>query len=133
MITKLESELAKYDSQIGTKLNLVKPTVDGQITIGDLEQVLRVIRDHPDDERINKIVKKLDADNDGMVLLDEIVKLDDGTGKDGVGEIRTPEKPTTSSNSVSESPSTPPPPASPSPASSSAAESASSSTSSTKN
>lgn len=127
MITKLESELAKYDSQIGTKLNLVKPTVDGQITIGDLEQVLRVIRDHPDDERINKIVKKLDADNDGMVLLDEIVKLDDGTGKDGVGEIRTPEKSSTTSSSANGSPSTTPP-TSPSPASPSASESASSST-----
>lgn len=88
MIFKLESELLKYDSQIGTKLNLVKPTVDGQISIQDLEQVLRVIRDHPDDERINKIVKKLDADNDGMVLLDEIIKLDDSEGKDGVGEVR---------------------------------------------
>ena len=93
MISKLESELLKYDSQIGSKLNLVKPTADGQISIQDLEQVLRVIRDHPDDERINKIVKKLDADNDGMVLFDEIIKLDDSDGKDGVGEVRSPSIP----------------------------------------
>ena len=94
MISKLESELLKYDSQIGTKLNLVKPTSDGQISIQDLEKVLRVIRDHPDDERINKIVKKLDADNDGMVLLDEIIKLDDPENpKDGVGEVRNSSNP----------------------------------------
>lgn len=75
MITKIESELQKYDSEIGSKLNLVKPNMEGQISIQDLEETLRVIQDHPNDERISKIVTKLDSDNDGLIAMNEILSL----------------------------------------------------------
>jgi Ca2+-binding EF-hand superfamily protein len=86
MISKIEDELAKYDSEIGSKLNLVKPNMEGQISIGELEETLRVIQAHPNDERINKIIQKLDSDKDGKVALDEILALVD-EGKEGHGEI----------------------------------------------
>ncbi len=90
MLKKIEAELAKYDSEIGSKLNLVKPNLEGQISIGELEEALRVIRDHPNDERINKIIKKLDADDDGLVAMHEIMAMVDAKDletKEGHGEV----------------------------------------------
>lgn len=45
-----------------------------------------MIRDHPNDERIKKIVSKLDADNDGLIAMNEILKLED-VQKDGHGIV----------------------------------------------
>ncbi|KAJ3303156.1 hypothetical protein HDV03_004144 [Kappamyces sp. JEL0829] len=87
MISKIEAELAMYDSEIGSKLNLVKPNLEGQISIADLEEALKVIKDHPNDERISKIVTKLDADNDGLVAMQEIMALMDHGTNDGHGEV----------------------------------------------
>ena len=85
MISKIEEELIKYDSEIGTKLNLVTPNLDGQISIQDLENTLRIIKDHPEDSRIAKIVAKLDSDNDGLVTMNEILFL--AQEKQGHGSI----------------------------------------------
>ncbi|TPX63225.1 hypothetical protein SpCBS45565_g06785 [Spizellomyces sp. 'palustris'] len=87
MVDKIEQELTKYDEEIGSSLNLVRPNEEGKITIADLEEALKVIRDHPDDERIKKIVVKLDADGDGVVAMDEILHLADEAEKEGHGEI----------------------------------------------
>lgn len=86
MISKIEAELAKYDSEIGSKLNLVKPNLEGQISIQELEETLRVIRDHPNDDRINKIVTKLDSDNDGLIAINEILGLE--SDKEGHGGVK---------------------------------------------
>ena len=75
MISKIEKELSTYDNEIGSKLNLIRPDKEGNVTIGDLEEALKVIRDHPNDERIKKIVNALDADGDGVVALQELLKL----------------------------------------------------------
>jgi LETM1 and EF-hand domain-containing protein 1, mitochondrial len=77
MIASIEAELQKYDTEIGSKLNLVKPNVQGQISIQDLEETLRAIRDHPNDDRIKKIVTKLDSDKDGFVALNELLTFKD--------------------------------------------------------
>lgn len=87
MVDKIEAELAKYDQEIGSSLNLVRPDEEGKITIADLEEALKLIRDHPDDERIKKIVMKLDADGDGVVAMDEIIHLAEEAEKEGHGEI----------------------------------------------
>ncbi|KAJ3033156.1 hypothetical protein HDV00_006685 [Rhizophlyctis rosea] len=87
MITKIESELAKYDAEIGSTLHLVRPDEEGRITIEDLESALMVIRDHPDDERIKRIVMKLDTDGDGKVAMEEIIHLAEEAEKEGHGEI----------------------------------------------
>lgn len=85
MIAGIEEELAKYDSEIGTKLNLVKTNEEGQISIADLEEALKVIRDRPNDERIKKIVNQLDGDHDGLVAMNEILALVEN--QEGHGEV----------------------------------------------
>ncbi|TPX62897.1 hypothetical protein PhCBS80983_g00074 [Powellomyces hirtus] len=87
MVDKIEAELAKIDAEIGSSLNLVRPDEQGKITIADLEEALKVIRDHPDDERIKRIVVKLDADGDGVVAMDEILALAEEAEQEGHGEI----------------------------------------------
>ncbi|KAJ3175825.1 hypothetical protein HDU87_005653 [Geranomyces variabilis] len=87
MVDDIEAQLAKIDAEIGSSLNLVRPDEQGKITIQDLEEALKVIRDHPDDERIKQIVVKLDADGDGVVAMDEILLLANEAEKEGHGEI----------------------------------------------
>jgi LETM1 and EF-hand domain-containing protein 1 len=85
MISSIEKELSNYDQEVGTKLNLVKTNDEGQISISDLEEALKVIRDRPNDERIKKIVNQLDGDHDGLVAMNEILML--VQDKEGHGEI----------------------------------------------
>lgn len=75
MISKIENELSKYDIEIGSKLNILRPNEEGNVTINELEEAMRVIQQHPNDERIKKIVKKLDADGDGYVALQSLLEL----------------------------------------------------------
>lgn len=75
MLARIEKELVKYDSEIGTKLNILRPNEEGKITIEELEDALKVIKDNPNDYRIKKIVKKLDTDGDGVVALHEILVI----------------------------------------------------------
>ncbi|KAI8814261.1 LETM1-like protein-domain-containing protein [Cladochytrium replicatum] len=92
MITKIEAELARTESAIGSKLKIVQPE-DGHITITELEEVLKVLADHPDDDRIKRIVKKLDRDDDGRVALTEIIHLASETEKEGYGVVIDPAAP----------------------------------------
>ncbi|KAJ3270558.1 hypothetical protein HDV01_007708 [Terramyces sp. JEL0728] len=92
MITNIEAELTKYDSEIGSKLNLIKPNLEGQIAIQDLEEALRIIQSNPNDSRISKIVTKLDKDGDGLVTMNEILALAEAAEKEGHGEILKEEK-----------------------------------------
>lgn len=75
MIASLEKQLTKYDKEVGSTLNIVRPDKQGQISIQDLESALKLIRNHPNDERIKAIVAKLDADADGLVALPELISL----------------------------------------------------------
>ncbi|KAJ3094610.1 hypothetical protein HDU97_007872 [Phlyctochytrium planicorne] len=87
MIKKIEKEMEKYDTEIGSKLNLIRPDEEGRLSISDLEEALRVIRDNPGDERIKKIVKRLDSDGDGAVSLAEIQAMVSETEKEGTGVV----------------------------------------------
>ncbi len=87
MISKIEAELAKYDSEIGSKLNLVNPNNKGEISISDLEDALKVIRDRPNDERIQAIIEHLDKDNDGIVAINEIIALAEEKELESLGNV----------------------------------------------
>ncbi|CAJ0755547.1 16629_t:CDS:10 [Entrophospora sp. SA101] len=104
MIQKIDKELEQYDSEVGSKLNLIQANESGQISVKDLEEALRIIKHTPgDNEKIQKIVKKLDVDADGLVFLDHISELcveGEGLGvlveseeKDGKGKkVKKPKK-----------------------------------------
>ncbi|KAI8847845.1 LETM1-like protein-domain-containing protein [Chytridium lagenaria] len=87
MIAKIEKELLRYDTEIGSRLNLIRPDEMGRLSIGDLEEALKVIRDNPGDERIRKIVRRLDADGDGSVSMKEILEMVKETECEGTGVV----------------------------------------------
>lgn len=63
LLLKISTEVEKYDKDVGDKLNLIRANESGQITVADLEEVLRVIRHAVgDEEKLKKVVKKLDRD-----------------------------------------------------------------------
>ncbi|KAK3823575.1 MAG: LETM1-domain-containing protein [Benniella sp.] len=103
MIAKLDQELQAYDADVGNKLQAFQANERGELTVKDIESALKVIKHAPDEEKIKQIVKKLDVDGDGLVLLSHIVELADlveeeeGTGvlvegKKPQGKRAEPEK-----------------------------------------
>ncbi len=76
MIAKLDQELKAYDAE-GNKLQAFQANERGELTVTDIEAALRVIKHAPDADNIKQIVKKLDVDGDGLVLLSHIVELAD--------------------------------------------------------
>ncbi|ORZ28861.1 LETM1-like protein-domain-containing protein [Lobosporangium transversale] len=76
MIAKLDQELQAYDAE-GNKLQAFQANERGELTVKDIESALKVIKHAPDEEKIKQIVKKLDVDGDGLVLLSHIVELAD--------------------------------------------------------
>ncbi|KAI9209226.1 LETM1-like protein-domain-containing protein [Polychytrium aggregatum] len=88
MIASLEKELIKYDAEIGSKLNLVKPNEEGKISLEEIEEVLKVIKDYPNDDRVKHIVKELDVDGDGFVSIAEVLVLaQEHSNKEGYGVV----------------------------------------------
>ncbi|KAF9361787.1 hypothetical protein BGX26_011782 [Mortierella sp. AD094] len=77
MIAKLDQELQAYDADVGNRLQAFQANERGELTVTDIEEALKVIKHAPDAEKIKQIVKKLDADGDGLVLLSHIVELAD--------------------------------------------------------
>ncbi|KAF9935429.1 hypothetical protein FBU30_000027 [Linnemannia zychae] len=76
MIAKLDKELEAYDAE-GNKLHKFQANERGELTVKDIEEALKVIKHAPDADNIKQIVKKLDVDGDGLVLLSHIVELAD--------------------------------------------------------
>ncbi|KAH7043720.1 LETM1-like protein-domain-containing protein [Linnemannia elongata] len=76
MIAKLDKELEAYDAE-GNKLQQFQANERGELTVKDIEEALKIIKHAPDAENIKQIVKKLDVDGDGLVLLSHIIELAD--------------------------------------------------------
>ncbi|TPX69882.1 hypothetical protein CcCBS67573_g06722 [Chytriomyces confervae] len=73
MIASLEAEIAKIDSEIGSSMNVIQPDAAGNLSVEELQNALNLIKDNPGDERIKKIVKRLDRDGDGVVTIPEVL------------------------------------------------------------
>jgi len=92
MIAKLDQEIKAFDEDVGNRLQAFEANERGELTVKDIEAALKVIKHAPDEENIMHIVKKLDVDGDGWVLLSHIVELADlveeeeGTGTLVVGK-----------------------------------------------
>ncbi|KAF9430825.1 hypothetical protein BGZ94_003614 [Podila epigama] len=86
MIAKLDQELEAYDANVGNKLQAFQANERGELAVEDIEAALRVIKHAPDADNIKSIVKRLDVDGDGLVLLSHIseladmVEAEEGTG-----------------------------------------------------
>ena len=84
MITKIDEQLSAYDSRVGDSLQLISADSQGRISVADLQRALTVIKHKPDQEVVEGIVKKLDVDSDGFVVLEHVLDL---IRQEGLGKI----------------------------------------------
>lgn len=83
MLTKIDAQLSAYDERVGNSLQMISCDPQGRISVRDLERALSVIKHKPDEEVGQAVVRKLDVDQDGYVLLDHVLGLvrEEGLGK----------------------------------------------------
>ncbi len=80
MIKKIDAQLETYDEKVGSSLNTIQCNGQGQISLADLKKAFEVIKHRPADETVEAVVKKLDVDQDGFVVLDHVVELTQDMG-----------------------------------------------------
>ena len=83
MLTKIDSQLSDYDSRVGSSLQQISADSQGRISVRDLQHALSVIKHKPGAETVEGIVKKLDVDHDGFVVLEHVLDL---VREEGLGE-----------------------------------------------
>ncbi|KAF8507314.1 LETM1-domain-containing protein [Hysterangium stoloniferum] len=75
MLTKIDTQLCAYDERVGSSLQMISCDPQGRISVRDLERALSVIKHKPDEEVGQAVVRKLDVDRDGYVLLEHVLGL----------------------------------------------------------
>lgn len=75
MLQRIDKQLEEYDRDVGGRMHLIEASSTGKISVDDLEQALRMIRHRPDEEKLDKLVDKLDVDLDGLVPLNDVLEL----------------------------------------------------------
>jgi LETM1 and EF-hand domain-containing protein 1, mitochondrial len=75
MLKKIDAQLEEYDQRVGSSLKQISANAQGMISVHDLEHALSVIKHKPDAETVEGIVRKLDADKDGFVVLEHVLDL----------------------------------------------------------
>lgn len=73
MLKKIDQQIEAYDKDVGSKMHLIEASSTGKISVDDLEQALRLIKHRPDEEVLEKLVDKLDVDNDGLIPLEHVL------------------------------------------------------------
>lgn len=76
LISDVETELAKYEMDLGDKNQLFKPDENGQLTVAQLESICKMLKNKEvSQEKLTEILKKFDADGDGKIFVEDIIKL----------------------------------------------------------
>ena len=75
MLAKIDSQMSAYDERVGSSLQMISCDPQGRISVRDLERALSVIKHKPEEDVGQAIVRKLDVDQDGYVLLDHVMNL----------------------------------------------------------
>ncbi|KAG8697835.1 hypothetical protein FRC09_007618 [Ceratobasidium sp. 395] len=75
MLTKIDKQLEAYDAKVGSSLQMITCDSQGKIPVHDLERALRVIKHAPGEDEIESLVRKLDVDHDGYVVLEHVLGL----------------------------------------------------------
>lgn len=86
MLQKIDAQLEDYDRDVGSRMNIIEASPSGKISVDDLEQALRLIKHRPEDEILERLVDKLDVDNDGLVPLADVVEI--ARQESGLGIVR---------------------------------------------
>ena len=83
MLQKIDTQLEEYDSRVGSSLQMISCDPQGRISVSDLERALAVIKHKPEEEIGQAVIRKLDVDQDGYVVLEHVLDL---VKEEGLGE-----------------------------------------------
>jgi LETM1 and EF-hand domain-containing protein 1, mitochondrial len=76
IIEEVESDLQSLNDRLGARLNLISTDAKGQISIDQLNTVLKLIRHSPSEsDKLDNILKTFDADKDGKVFISDIIEM----------------------------------------------------------
>ena len=73
MLSKIDEQLEAYDKDVGSRMHIIEASPSGKISVDDLEHALKLIKHRPEPEVLEKLVDKLDVDNDGLVPLEDVL------------------------------------------------------------
>ena len=73
---------------------MISPDLSGEITAGDLEKALSVLRNRPENpEALKKLISALDKNKDGKISIEELEAYADALDElEGVGIIKEDKK-----------------------------------------
>lgn len=76
MVEQLESDLQSLHDRLGARLNLISADEKGQISLDQLNTVLKLIRNSPkESEKLEKIIEAFDTDKDGKIFIKDIIEM----------------------------------------------------------
>jgi LETM1 and EF-hand domain-containing protein 1 len=75
MLNRIDEQLEAYDSRVGSSLQMISCDPQGHISIQELEQCLNVIKHKPEEVVGQAVIRKLDVDRDGYVVLEHVLDL----------------------------------------------------------
>ncbi|KAJ1561735.1 hypothetical protein HK405_003009 [Cladochytrium tenue] len=87
------SQTAGPSATAATDGAALKPDADGRVPVEALEEALRFLRDHPKDERVLRVVRRLDTDGDGLVSIGEILAVCDAAALAAAPDVPPPPPP----------------------------------------
>ncbi len=73
LIGKLEEDIEHVDSAIGDSLNMIDKDKDGVISVDEVRETLKLLKDKPSDDVVEEIIARLDKNKDGKISLKEIL------------------------------------------------------------
>lgn len=90
LIGDIEKELDDFEADVGSRLQKIQQTPEGQLSTEQLESIMRLLkRGNLNPEKIAQIIQRFDQDGDGKVFVQDIFdmakELED---QEGVGVVR---------------------------------------------
>uniref|UniRef100_A0A0A9EEF4 EF-hand domain-containing protein n=1 Tax=Arundo donax TaxID=35708 RepID=A0A0A9EEF4_ARUDO len=74
MLQKLEKEIDDVDAQIGNRWQLLDRDHDGKVTLEEVAAAANYLKDTIGTEGVQELISNLSKDNEGKILVEDIVK-----------------------------------------------------------
>lgn len=75
MVSKLEREIERVDTKIGLRMKLLDKDDDGVMSLEECKNAMTLISGEKDDDMIEKMLQRLDADDDGNISKADLSRL----------------------------------------------------------
>ncbi|PJF18732.1 LETM1-like domain-containing protein [Paramicrosporidium saccamoebae] len=97
LIRDIDHDISEFESEIGKRLQIISPSSDGTISVGQLRAIMTMVKNSPKDaEKISQAIKAFDSDGDGKIFINDILSVaEEAEDREGHGFI-VDEKPSKS-------------------------------------